>query len=615
MKLHNALVLSQCLLLGAALSVPSMAAQAPAAASGERQGSLDTMFDQTPATPAKNFDEAIDRAIAREHLLIRKLKQKSPVVETYIQEIKPDSDLGYVPNHDRYFLGKLDLRQGFGDDNFIPVPTGFRSVPYHMKQALTRQYFPAGFAHMIFMDETNFDRNTYNFSYVRREFLGDVRCLVVDVMPKNSKGHDHFLGRIWIEDEGYNVVRFNGVYTPTHNHHHSHFDSWRVNAGPGLWLPAYVYTQEVAHGVGILKDPPFRAQTRLWDYETQADRSAEAFTNLSISVQGGAKDETQVGNEDNSPVEEQRLFQKQAENNILERLEKAGLLAPEGEVDQVLDTVVNNLIVTNNLALDAPVRVRVLLTTPLESVAVGHTIVLSRGLIDVLPDEACLAAVLAHELAHVALNHTVNTAYAFTDRLMYEDPDVIKHLDVARTRDEEEAADKKAEAILKNSPYKDQLSKVGLFLRELSTRSDEVPHLIKPLLGNRMADTKKDLRMAGLMEIGPELQTRNPQQVAALPLGSRVRMNPWNDQLYMMRTHNVALMSAKEKLPFEITPFMLHLTREPNATPAPNGATPTATSSDNGSAQQAQQAPPPVAVNTAPNAQSEPQAPPKQEPF
>jgi hypothetical protein len=45
----------------------------------------------------------------------------------------------------------------------------------------------------------------------------------------------------------------------------------------------------------------------------------------------------------------------------------------------------------------------VLLTTPLESFVVGRTIILSRGLLDVLPDEATLAAVLAHELAHIVL--------------------------------------------------------------------------------------------------------------------------------------------------------------------------------------------------------------------
>ncbi len=244
------------------------------------------------------------------------------------------------------------------------------------------------------------------------------------------------------------------------------------------------------------------------------------------------------------------------------------MIAPKSEVDQVLDTVVNNLIVTNNINMDAPVGVRVLLTTPLESVPIGHTIVLSRGLIDVLPDEACLAAILAHELAHIALNHTVNTSYAFTDRLMFEDPEALKRLSVSRTTEEEDQADTKAIEILKNSPYKDQLPRVGLFLRMLSRRSDEVPHLIKPLLGNRMASTGKDLRLSGLMEMSPELQERDPKQVAALPLGSRVKMNPWDDALHLMKTHNVPLMSAKEKLPFEITPFMLHLTREPNAAPA-----------------------------------------------
>ncbi len=611
MKLVQALVLPQLFVLAAVVPLSGLAAQAsvaPAAVAAASPGAdLDQMFDQPTNTPAKNFEEAIDRSINREHILIKKLKQKAPVVETYIQEVKPDSDLGYVPAHDRYFLGKLDMSKGIGDDSFIPAPTGFRAIPTKAKNMVTRQYFPKGFAQMIFMDQTDFDRAHYNFSYVRREFLGDVRCLVVDMQPKETKAHDRFEGRIWVEDEGYNVVRFSGVYVPTHGHHHSHFDSWRVNAGPGVWLPSYVYTQEVGHGVGVLKDPPFRAQTRLWDYEPEAAKSEEAFTNMTVDVEGGAKEVTDTTVSDNSPVEQQRLFQKQAENNILERLQKAGLLAPAGEVDQVLDTVVNNLIVTNNMNLDSSVAVRVMLTTPLESVAVGHTIVLSRGLIDVLPDEACLAAVLAHELAHVALAHTVNTAYAFTDRLMFEDPDVIKHLNVARNADEEEAADKKAQEILKNSPYKDKLGRVGLFLRQLSARSDEVPHLIKPLLGNRMASTGKDLRLGGLMDMSPELQTRNPEQIAALPLGSRVRMNPWNDQLYMMKSHNVSLMSAKEKLPFEITPFMLHLTRESTQAPAPNNTAPT---SSNEQPQGQPQQPVSTSQNTQPAT-----VPPKQQPF
>src|SRR5207249_4105204 len=138
-----------------------------------------------------------------------------------------------------------------------------------------------------------------------------------------------------------------------------------------------------------------------------------------VDIPQGVKDQSEAGATDNSPVEEERLWQHEAEQNVIDRLQQAGLVAPKGEVDQVLDTVVSNLIVTNNINLDAPVNVRILLTTPLESAPVGHTILLSRGLIDVLPDEACLAAVLAHELAHIMLNHSVNTAYAFTDRLMF----------------------------------------------------------------------------------------------------------------------------------------------------------------------------------------------------
>ncbi len=50
------------------------------------------------------------------------------------------------------------------------------------------------------------------FSYVRREFLGSVRTWVFDVHPKVA-GMGRFYGRVWIEDQDGNVVRFNGTYT------------------------------------------------------------------------------------------------------------------------------------------------------------------------------------------------------------------------------------------------------------------------------------------------------------------------------------------------------------------------------------------------------------------
>ncbi|HEY3938669.1 MAG TPA: M48 family metalloprotease [Bryobacteraceae bacterium] len=520
----------------------------------------------SPAAPARSFEEAIDRAVTNERLLIRRLRDKEPVIETYIQETKTDSDLGFVPSKDYYFLGRLNMREGIVDDSYLPTPPKWKEIPHIFTALLTTKYYPGGFADEMFLDVDDFDRAHYSFEYVRREFLGDVRCLVVDAAPLKEAGGRGFVGRIWIEDRDYNIVRFNGSYTPSPSHEFAHFDSWRVNTG-GLWLPSYIYAQDEGYRFGPVHTPPMRAQTRLWDYERAGEKADQAFTNLTVDIPQGVKDDSDASAE-NSPVQSYRMWEEQAADNVIDRLERAGLLAPPGEVDRVLDTVLNNLEVTNNIAVDPAVHARVLLTTPLESEALNHTILISRGLIDVLPDEACLAAVLAHELAHIVLGHSVNTKYAFEDRLLFDDPATLKRIALRRTQQEEQAADERALEILKKSPYKANLPKVGLFLRMLSARSSDVPHLIRPLLGNRMANTHKDLRLAGLMDVSPELKIRDKDQISALPLGSRIRMDPWSDQLHLMKTMNVVLLTAKEKMPFQVTPFMLHLTREEKRSPA-----------------------------------------------
>ena len=536
------------------------AAQVP----GDPGKDLNQVLAQPSSRPARNLQEAIDRAINQEHVLVDKLRSKEPVIETYIQEVKKDQDLGFVPDHDFYFLGKLNIANGVVDHSFLPQSSTLRRIPHMFGTVFTTEYYPTGFADEMFLDSSSFDRSHYAFEYVKREFLGDVRCFVVDVQPKEGAGKGRFEGRIWIEDVNYNIVRFNGKYVPSPNNEFTHFDSWRINSG-GLWLPTYIYAQEEGYRWGPIRIAPMRGQTRLWDYETSRDRADQAFTELTVESPQGVHDESKNNANAYSPVEAQRMWETEAEDNIIDRLQKAGLVAPRGAVDQVLDTVLNNLEVTNNINLDPPVRVRILLTTPLESVAVNHTILISRGLVDVLPDEACLAAVLAHELAHVVLDHSVNTKYSFADRLLFDDPSTLRKVSIARTQREEDAADQKAIQMLKSSPYADQVPKVGLFLRMLSARSDDVPHLIRPLLGNRMSNTKKDLRLSGLMDTAPELQIRNKNQISALPLGSRVIVDPWSDQLRMLNKTTPALVSPKEKMPFQVTPFMVYLTRQGEA--------------------------------------------------
>jgi len=525
--------------------------------------------------PPKHFEEAVDRAVANERALIVKLRDKEPVIETYIQELKPDAELEFVPRKDHYFLGRLNLAEGIVDKSYLPA-SGLPNVPHIFRSIFTKDYYARGFADQMFLDISDFDRAHYTFELEGREFLGEVRCLVIDVQPKKEAGKKRrFAGRLWVEDRDYNIVRFNGAYIPAPARDLSHFDSWRLNTG-GAWLPAFVYAQDESERNGLTHSPPIRAQTRLWDYQRSRQTEDQIFMNMSVDVPQGVRDSSEDALE-NSPLQSFRMWEQQAAVNVTSRLQRAGLLAPAGEVDQVLGTVLNNLEVTNNIYLDPPIHARVLLTTPLESIAMNHTILISRGLIDVLPDEASLAAVLAHELAHITLGHSMTTKYAFADRLLFDDPATLKSITVARTKEEEQAADAKALDILNKSPYQDALPKVGLFLRMLAASSSQVPHLVSPLVGNRMADSHKELRLSGLMDRAPELRVADTQQISALPLGSRIRIDPWSNQLHLLKAPAMVPLQAKEKLPFQITPFMLHLTREENTGTLEDGKTVTRT--------------------------------------
>jgi hypothetical protein len=417
------------------------------------------------------------------------------------------------------------------------------------------QYLPDGFLQMIFIDTNGFDKQHYKFDYVRREFLGEVRCLVFDVTPDAKTGKGRFLGRIWVEDQDFNVVRFNGAYGGGgHASWYFHFDSWRTNAQAGLWVPSFVYSEEKDLHYALTKKLDFKAQTRLWGYNLGHAGQEQELSK--ILIESAVQDSTKTAN-DLSPVQAQRSWDRQAEENVADRLQRIGLMAPKGEVDKILETVVNNLEVTNNLDIEPEVKCRVLMTTTLESFTLGHTIVLSRGLIDVLPDEASLATVIAHELGHVVLGHRMDTTFAFFDQLLVDDKDTFRHFGFARTQAEEQAASTKAVELLNNSPYKNQLANAALFLSALQVRQKQIPNLISAHLGDRVA-TIADLK--GKVAADAD-QKNNPQMIAALPIGGRVKLDVWSDRLDLIKSKPVGTVAEREKMPFEVTPFMPYLTR------------------------------------------------------
>jgi hypothetical protein len=504
---------------------------------------------------ARTMDQVIDRVITNENRLNQQIRQYSPLVETYIQNLKPDKDLGEVPAGDKYFLGRADFAKGVSlvalSDAGNRGKKIFGSVGNFFSFAM--QFLPDGFLQMIFIDTNGFDKQHYKFDYVKREFLGEVRCLVFDVSPQEKSGKGRFLGRIWVEDQDYNIVRFNGAYSGGgHSSWYFHFDSWRTNVQPGLWMPSFIYSQESDLHYAMSKKLDFKAQTRLWGYNIGHAQQEQELSK--ILVETPVNDDTKTSN-DLSPLQAQRTWDHQAEDNVADRLERIGLMAPKGEVDKVLDTVVNNLEVTNNIDVEPEVRCRVMMTSTLESYTIGHTIVLSRGLIDVLPDEASLATIVAHELAHVVLGHRMDSTYAFFDQLLVDDKETFRHFGFGRTPDEEKAANAKAIVFLSNSPYKNQLGNAGLFLTALETRQKEIPNLISPHLGDRVPG------LTDLKSSTPVDPKQNPQMIAALPIGGRVKLDPWNDTLSLIKSKPVGTIAEREKMPFEVTPFMPYLTR------------------------------------------------------
>jgi hypothetical protein len=501
----------------------------------------------------------IDRVVQREHYFMAQMRHMHPLVETYVQDLKNDKDGNAEPVKDQYFLGRLDMSDGTEDESFLGQPGFGHRMLAKLTGIYSLHYLPMGFAQMVVLD-SDFQKRYYKFTFVRREFLGEIRCLLIDVQPREGERTPRFLGRIWVEDQDYNIVRFNGTYSPQPKvNFFFHFDSWRLNMRPGTWLPAYVYTEESNLKTGLTKTLHFKAQTRLWGYDLRGFNKNEEFTQILIDSPQSVKDQSDAA-ADPSPVMAQRMWERQAEDNAIERLQKIGLLAPPGEVDKILSTVVNNLLVTNNIDLQTDVRCRVLLTAPLESFTIGHTIVMSRGLLDVLPDEAALAMVLAHELSHIVLGHPFDTKLAFNDKLFFPDEESFQRLDFKQNAADEKAADVKALQLLMNSPYKDKLGNAGLFLRALQEHAPELPKLIRPHLGNGLA-SDKSIRMSSLLATAPQLDEKRLDQIAALPLGGRIKVDPWSDQVELSKAKPVALTSAHEKMEFEIAPFFPYLTR------------------------------------------------------
>jgi hypothetical protein len=532
--------------------------------------------EKYPSAPALTPEQTalIKKAIAAEKLTVKAIQQKSPLVQTYIQNMKGDAKLYSVPVSDQYMLQRVDFGKSFYGKSYSNGEAssankgmfkGSLAAMGLLSKSLlpgTVRYVPDGFLDMMFIDPSGFDQQHYDFVAVRKAFLGTVRCDVFDVHPKAGLGNGRFTGRIWVDDDSGNVVRFNGTYTGSDmtdkadDSDYFHFDSWRQNLQQGVWLPVGVYVEETSKKD---KEHPvaFKAHTQIWGYSLKVP--THQSDNESVKIDDVT--DQSANSEDVGPLQAQREWISQAEENVLDRLTQAGLLAAPSDFDKILEQVTNNIIIGNNIELAAPVHCRIMLTTPLESIAVGNTIILSKGLVDTLPTEEALASVLSFQLAHIVLGHHIDTKYAFNDRLLFPDESTFERIEMHHTDLDDTEAAKKAVALLDKSIYKDKLPNAGLYFVQLQQREKELTALNTPRLGDSLLNSAGEPWLAAIAKRAPKLDQDKLDQIAALPLGSRLRTDSWDDKVYQLKAPAVPLLNARDKMPFEVTPVYYKLTR------------------------------------------------------
>ena len=99
------------------------------------------------------MDQVVNLFIEREHGLIKALSTRTPVVETYLQNLTADPQLGPVPSEDHYFLGRLDMGESIDRKDYLKEEE--KSMQSRLLGGFQKlykvQYQPMGFSWMVYV--------------------------------------------------------------------------------------------------------------------------------------------------------------------------------------------------------------------------------------------------------------------------------------------------------------------------------------------------------------------------------------------------------------------------------------------------------------------------------
>jgi hypothetical protein len=145
----------------------------------------------------------------------------------------------------------------------------------------------------------------------------------------------------------------------------------------------------------------------------------------------------------------------------------------------------------------------------------------------------------------------------------------------------------------------------SLYLQQLQQRVKSLKALNEPMIGDGLVKSDEDptFWMQAITAKGPKLDMKDLRQQAAMPLASFLRFDPWTDQVFVLHSAFEPLLTAADKMPFEVEPVYLKLSyyKPPaDATAPPTGNPAAVPPADNTAAPAGTTAAPAAGTSTPP---------------
>jgi hypothetical protein len=98
---------------------------------------------------------------------------------------------------------------------------------------------------------TTEDLPKYNVIPKGKERVDEIDTYVFDVVPKDTagmakRGERYLIGRVWVEDRDYMIVKVSGQAGPeSKDHQYPKFETYRENIDGKYWFPTYTYADDI----------------------------------------------------------------------------------------------------------------------------------------------------------------------------------------------------------------------------------------------------------------------------------------------------------------------------------------------------------------------------------